>query len=302
MNIKKQPSCFVAQIDSSKFNKLRDLLIEENFELGERPYAEFAAKKKGLSCTLYSSGKIVVQGKEMDSFIRYQLEPQILESFDYSYKDLNLDKTPRIGIDESGKGDFFGPLCVAGVYADAEGIEKLSALGIKDSKKINDKQILVFAKEIRKICRHNVVKFVPIKYNELYQKFGNLNKMLAWGHATAIANLVEHTGCHNVLIDQFAAEYVVQNALNQKKISVDLKQRHKAESDVVVAAASVMARAAYLDGLRSLEEEFSSPLPKGASAQVKEAARKFVRKHSEKELSSVAKRHFKTYKEVLESL
>ncbi len=156
----------------------------------------------------------------MDELIEFYLEPQILKTFSYTHNHDQLMEEesflPHIGIDESGKGDFFGPLCVAGVYGDEKQRERLIKLGVRDSKEIKDKEILKLGKEIESFCSHHVIRLNPGKYNELYPKFGNLNSMLAWAHATTIENLVKSTGCRSVTIDQFAHESVVLRALKGK--------------------------------------------------------------------------------------
>jgi ribonuclease HIII len=297
MDIMAQP--FVTTLDTALEPKLRLDLEQQGFILSTPPHTLFAAKKKGVSCTLYCSGKLVVQGKEMAEFIEFYLEPEVLGEFSFSYKDLNVDKTPRIGIDESGKGDFFGPLCIAGVYASEDDIDKLLTMGVCDSKKLNDKKILTLSDKICSSFAYHVVRLFPEKYNELYVKFYNLNHLLAWGHATVIENLIEETQCNNVLIDQFAAKHVVERALKQKKISPKLQQRHKAEEDPVVAAASIVARAAFVKGIQSLGEEYSIILPKGASKMVIAAGKKLVAQHTPEILKKTGKLHFKTRDDIL---
>ena len=237
---------FVSKIDLNLADKMKQDLESQGFSLTSPEYTLFSAKKKGVSCTLYLSGKLVVQGKEKQAFIEFYLEPEILKDFSYTLKSSvdapERNETARIGIDESGKGDFFGPLCVAGVYADSKMIAALEKLGVKDSKVLNEKKIEFFAKEIQKICPYHIVKINPFRYNELHRHFGNLNTLLAWGHAQTIEHLVNKTACINVIIDQFAHESVVIKALRAKKLKVELTQRHRAEEDVVVAASSILAR------------------------------------------------------------
>jgi ribonuclease HIII len=212
---------------------------------------------------------------------------------------VKVDLTSRIGIDEAGKGDFFGPLCIGGIYADEAMIKELLAIGVKDSKALSDKSVIALKKKILDICPHALVRLSPKKYNELYANFRNLNRLLGWGHATAICELVAKTGCRNVIIDQFANESVVETALKQKKLQANLTQRYKAESDPVVAAASIIARGAFLEGLEKLGEKVGMPLPKGASAQVITAGKALVSKWGEAILEEVAKLHFKTKEDVL---
>lgn len=292
-------SCFVAHIDLSLADKLRNDLIEQGFELTTPLYTLFSAQKKGVSCTLYASGKLTVQGKNKDDFIHFYLETEILKSLAYSHPEPAADLIAHIGIDESGKGDFFGPLCIAGVYADVAMIKELLSLGVKDSKTLSDTHVLALKGKIQKVCPHSIVRISPKKYNELYAKFRNLNHLLGWGHATAITELVEKTGCHEVIIDQFADESVVASALEKKQLQCHLTQKHKAESDPVVAAASILARGAFLDGLKHLSEKMGISLPKGASKQVIAIGKALVSKWGEEVLQEVAKLHFKTREEVL---
>jgi ribonuclease HIII len=294
-----KPNHFVTTIDVKMADKIVQDLKDQGFEISKPPYTIFAAKKKGVSCTLYESGKLMVQGKEMGEFLEFYLEPQVLGSFKFSYQELDIDKTARIGIDESGKGDFFGPLCVAGVYAEGEGILRLKKLGVKDSKNISDSSIIKIGNKIRAEFVHHVVKINPSKYNELYSQFGNLNHLLAWGHATTIEQLVARTQCQNVIIDQFADERVVLRALQRKKMQLNLTQRHRAEEDLVVAAASILARQAFLEGLAQMSERYKIEIPKGASAKTIEAGKKLVREYGSEILEQVAKMHFKTLDVIL---
>ncbi len=293
---------FVANLTPQLGDKLRADLAAQDFELSTPPHTRFAAKKKGISVTFYQSGKLVVQGKGMAEFIEFYLEPEILQSFTFGYQQHDEigddDLTPHIGIDESGKGDFFGPLCIAGVYGDEKSIRELKACGVRDSKDLTDAAAASLARKIKAICPYHIVRINPLKYNELYDKFRNLNNLLAWGHATTIEQLVEKTQCHNVVVDQFAGEHLVENALSRKKLSVNLTQRHRAEEDLVVAAASILARDAFLEGLQRLGDEVGLKLPKGASAQVKAAAKQLLARQGADIFPKVAKMHFKTYREL----
>lgn len=294
-----QQNTFVAQIDLSLSAKLSKDLEDQGFTFSTPPYTIFSAKKSGVSCTLYQSGKLTVQGKEMSAFIEFYLEPEILKTFAFTNPAAEILLTPRIGIDEAGKGDFFGPLCIAGVFAGGKEIAELKAIGVKDSKNISDKQIHVIAKQIKDNFAHHIVKINPSKYNEIYPQFNNLNKLLAWGHATTIEHLVAKTGCNEVIIDQFANEWVVISALKRKKLLINLTQRHRGEEDPVVAAASILARHTFLDGLEKLSLEFQMDLPKGASSKTIQAGREFMKKYGSDNLSKVGKMHFKTLDAIL---
>ncbi len=296
-----KPSCFSTKIDPSLKEKLKTDLESQGFEITTPPYTIFSAKKKGLSCTLYESGSLTVQGKEMQEFIEFYLEPEILKNFKFSNPEVHLDLTPRIGLDEAGKGDFFGPLCIGSVYADGDMIKQLAQLGVRDSKQFSDSSILKLAPKIRSLCPHTIIRLFPLKYNELYQKFKNLNRLLAWVHVAALSDLSQKTGCTKAILDQFADPHVVERFVQQKKLTIDLEQKTKGEQDVVVAAASILARAAFLDGMEKLSQEYGITLPKGASKQVTQAAKALVSKFGIEVLEKTTKTHFKTTQDVKNS-
>lgn len=294
-----KPASFVTEIDTSLAPKFKQDLIDQGFQLSQPAYTIFQAKKQGVSCTLYESGKLMVQGKGKDDFISYYLEPEILGNLSYTYPETTIDTSPHIGVDEAGKGDVFGPLCVAALYADSTQITALVQMGIRDSKRLSDSAIIKIAEKIKKECDYSIIKIFPKRYNELYDQFKNLNHLLAWGHATAIEELVAKSSCTEVIIDQFASEHVVENALKRKGLQVNLSQRHRGEEDIVVAGASILARAAFVQGIDRLSKEFQQELPKGASSLVVTAGRKFVGIHGEQALHQVAKLHFKTIQDFL---
>ena len=206
----------------------------------------------------------------------------------------------RIGIDESGKGDYFGPLVIAAVFVDATTQGELKLMDVRDSKKLSDGRILEMAPDIKTICPHSVIAIGPKKYNELYTKIKNLNRLLAWGHAKALENLLDQgMNCERAISDQFGDERLILNALQEKGRRIVLEQRTKAESDVAVAAASILARAEFLLRLKRLSAEVGTTLPKGASPSVALAAKMIVKKHGRERLDSVAKLHFKTTQSIL---
>lgn len=291
---------YVKTIDLHLSSKLLKELQEKGFSISYPYFTKFQAKKEGISCTLYASGKLVVQGKNAPEFIEFFLEPEILLSFDYNTPATQSTFVPHIGIDESGKGDFFGPLCIAGVFVESHQLEALHKAGVKDSKTLTDISIRKIALHIRKICQYHIVRINPPKYNEIYVHFKNLNKLLAWGHATTIENLIEKSQCSTIIIDQFADESVVELALKRKKLQVHLTQRHRAEEDIAVAAASILARDAFLEGMDFLSQELGLSLPKGCSEAVKKTAAQILRKWGEEKLKSVCKQHFKTFHMILE--
>lgn len=208
----------------------------------------------------------------------------------------------RIGIDESGKGDYFGPLVIAAVFVDATTQGELRLMQVRDSKKILDGRILEMAPDIKTICPHSVITIGPHKYNELYAKIKNLNRLLAWGHAKALETLLDRVTCARAISDQFGNERLILNVLQEKGRKIVLEQRPKAESDLAVAAASILARAEFLIRLKRLSGEVGTTLPKGASPAVELAAKMVIKKHGQERLGQVAKLHFKTTKAVLAGL
>jgi ribonuclease HIII len=209
---------------------------------------------------------------------------------------------PHFGVDESGKGDFFGPLVIAGVFVDRDIARRFMDSGIQDSKRIgSDKRIRDLAEVVRKMpgVAASVVMIGPERYNQLYAKFGNLNRLLAWGHARIIENLLEQRpDCPRALSDQFANPRLIQRALLEKGRGIKLEQRTKAESDVAVAAASILARERFIDWLRKTGKQYQNVLPRGASGLVKEIAAELIAAHGPEVLTRLAKTHFKTAAEL----
>jgi len=204
----------------------------------------------------------------------------------------------RIGIDEAGKGDYFGPLVIASFYSDDKIDIELARIGLKESKKISDSRTFVLEKELKKIGKFETVVIGPEKYNELRPKFRNLNKLLAWGHARVLENLLTRTNPIEVVADQFGDKKLIEKALFSNGKTINLIQMHKAEIVPAVAAASVIARAEFLRRLRSLSSDYNIELKKGAGPPVDNAGRLFIRAHGREKLGEVAKLHFKNTQRV----
>ncbi|MGH8046868.1 MAG: ribonuclease HIII, partial [Chthoniobacterales bacterium] len=284
---------------------LRELLVGQQFEFDTKPYTIFTAKNAKMNIAVYEKGpKAVLQGKGLEDFITFTLEPFVLGEAKFGYDEIYEPEKfePHFGIDESGKGDFFGPLVIAGAYVDKEIARTLKDAGIQDSKNIgSDKKIRDLAAVIRKTrTPQTVIMIGPERYNQLFAKFGNLNRLLAWGHARAIENLCElKPDCPRALSDKFADERLIQRALLEKGKLLKLEQRTKAESDYAVAAASILAREKFIDWLQKTGDALGVTIPRGASAQVKTIARKLIDARGPEILGTVAKTHFKTAAEVL---
>ena len=290
--------------------RLESHLNSGGYQLREVPYARISGAKKDVNVTLYLSGKLVVQGKGTREFIEFVLEPEIIGQASLGYEAV-LDPTlldPRIGVDESGKGDFFGPLCVAAVYVNATVLEAWKTQGIRDSKSVgSDAQIERLNRVIRETpgCQVSVIAIGNEAYNRLHARHGSVNTVLAWGHARAIENLLERGALLNpppvrAISDQFASsKSTVQRALMDLGKGLPLVQRHRAEEDLAVAAASIVARHEYLARMKQLEKTYSMPLPRGASPAVESAAKALVERHGAEVLPKVSKLHFRTRYRVL---
>jgi len=291
---------FTQKFDKSDFDKIKNFFAERNAEFSEQQYAVFRAKTKEGIAVLYNSGKFLMQGKEVSGIAAEfqialgQSNSQITEP---QLKSGNIE-FPHIGVDESGKGDFFGPLVIAGVLADEENSKKFIAAGIKDSKKLSDEKILKLAGIIKANSVHSTVVIGNEKYNELYNKFSNLNKLLAWGHARVIENILEKKHCNYALSDKFGNESLIKNALLQKGQTITLEQRVRGEEDIAVAAASVLARAEYVNRMSALSSRYEIDLPKGASERVLFAGKQFAQNYGKEKLKAVAKTHFKTFDQI----
>ncbi len=285
--------------------KLRTLLADSGFQFSPKEYTLFFAQKNKLSVAVYEKGpKVLVQGKGVEEFVQFELEPKILGEAKLGYEEVHSPEMfePHFGVDESGKGDFFGPLVISGVYVDRGIARKLLDAGVQDSKRIaSDARIRALAQTIRKTAGGltETVLIGPQKYNELYEKFGNLNKLLGWGHARVIENLLaKKPDCPRALSDQFADARVVDQSLLRHGRRIDIQQRTKAESDIAVAAASILAREAFINWLERRGKELGRRLERGVSASVKETAKKLVEKSGPDTLREVAKVHFRTAHEI----
>ena len=293
------------KLTDAQATRLESLLRSRGYKFREVPYARFAGEKEKTNVVFYESGKLVVQGKGTGDFIEFVLEPEILQEARVGYEEiLNPDLLlPRFGVDESGKGDFFGPLCVAGAYVNESVVRAWKDKGVRDSKKIgSDRRIRDLAELIRDTpgCVTTVVPIGNAAYNRLYRSMRSVNAMLAWGHARVIENLMLQKHRMNpppvrAISDQFASDKeTVAKALMSLGRQVELLQRHRAEEDVAVAAASILARNEFVSRLAAMEKKYEMKFPKGASTEVDAAAKEFIAKHGAEMLQEVGKMHFRT--------
>ena len=296
---------FTFKLTEEQQQALRHLLTHSKYLPATVPHTQIAVSIPDCRINLYNSGKLLVQGKAAQEWITFTLETEILKEVVIGYEELQDPEAfqPHMGIDESGKGDFFGPLVIASAYVDEDLVHKLRELGVRDSKKISsDNVALNLAREIRKVLgdRCAMVTIGPRSYNRMYSKIRNVNKLLAWGHARAIENLLEKVpDCPRALSDKFGPTHQIERALMDKGKKIKLDQRTKAESDPAVAAASILARAGFLYALKTMGKEHSFEVPKGASDKVRREAEKLVAYKGPGILLDTAKCHFQTTDKVL---
>ena len=278
----------------------KKLAADAAYRTCTREYADYCFESESVNVAFYpKKGRLLIQGRGAEAFVKQvlQLNPETSAPAKSTTLPALVDTTPHFGVDESGKGDYFGPLVVAGVYTDERCAAELVRLGCRDSKAISDdKKIHAIAEKIKKTAGvvYEVICIGPRRYNELYEEIGNLNRLLAWGHARVIAALHEKMpSCPRALSDQFANEWVLKRALGQRRIPVQLEQRTKAESDVAVAAASILARDRFVQWMQKTAAASNCPMPLGCGPHVTRAAQHFVATHGRERLPDVAKLHFK---------
>lgn len=303
----KKLSSYTAKLDNAQMEKLGAICAARGFTPFQVAYSRFAYKSDSakVNITAYTSGKVVIAGKGTEEFVTMTLEPEVTGAAKLGYDEvLHPDWfESHAGLDESGKGDFFGPVVAATVIADKAAIDAWRKAGVQDSKKITELRIIELDKLIRE-TRGAVVRTcfcgMP-KYNELMSRPGaNLNRLLAWQHATALEQALAAKPVTWGLLDQFSEQPLVQRELAKKKVeSFELKMRTKAEEDPVVAAASVVARAEFVRQMHLLSKRFGSKLQKGAGPLVKQQAAEIIQKFGARTLGEFAKLHFRTAYEVV---
>jgi ribonuclease HIII len=298
---------YTAKLDDAQMEKLRAICVERGWTPFEVAYTRFAFKADHLKTNVsaYTSGKVVIAGKGTEDFVRDVLEPDVIGAATLGYDEvLHPDWfESHAGLDESGKGDFFGPVIAATVVADKSAIEAWRKAGVQDSKKITEGKILLLDQLIRET--HGAVVRTCFcgmpKYNDLMSRPGaNLNRLLAWQHATALEQALLAKRVPWGLLDQFTEQPLVQRELAKKGVKdFELKMRTKAESDPVVAAASVVARAEFVRQMNLLSKKFGAKLQKGAGPLVKAQAIEIMQKFGTRALGEFAKLHFRTAYEVV---
>jgi ribonuclease HIII len=303
----KKLSTYTIKLDDVQMDKLRALCVARQWEPFEVPYARFAFRGTDVNVTAYDKRKVVViAGKGTEEFVTMTLEPEITMAAKLGYDEvLHPDWfEAHAGLDESGKGDFFGPVVAATVIADKAMIDAWREAGVQDSKKIVDTQIIrldAIIRETKGVVVEVCYCRTMARYNELMGRPGaNLNRLLAWQHATALGDALAKRSVPWGLLDQFTEQPLVQRELTKKGVqNFELRMRTKAESDPVVAAASVVARAEFIRAMHALSKQFGEKLQKGAGPLVKIQADQIMQKFGTRALGDYAKLHFRTAYEVV---
>ena len=208
---------------------------------------------------------------------------------------MNLNARRIIGVDESGKGDFFGPLVVASFYAEKSDESRLVELGVRDSKLIADKKLTEIAELLQYTFPHSIKIYQPQDYNKMHKKIKNLNKMLAQGHAHTIMDVNDENPADMAVSDKFGKTELIENALVKISCDIKLHQMVRGERIIQVAAASIIARATYLEEMRKLSHKIGINIPRGASAQVDEIGRRIANQLGIEIFDKISKTHFKNY-------
>ena len=310
---------YTYELTNDQQELLLGVMLSGNYRKREVPYSLWSIEGDHFNATLYEKEKhgkrkLCVQGSKAEDFVLFVLEPRVLGAATLGYETiLNPELVaPHAGSDESGKGDYFGPLVVCCAYTDEALSEKMQEMGVKACKQMSDKSVLTTGAKLRSLLGptgYAVVKLGPAAYNRLYSKIKNINRMLAWAHGTAIEELLEkRQSCPRVVVDQFApTETTILRALKTRGKAIKVEQRHKAESDIAVAAASVIAREIFLRDIMKMGDEIFGPpaegrdnVPAGSSdPRVRALAEEMVRKEGPVWLMNHVKAHFQTTDKVL---
>jgi ribonuclease HIII len=290
------------KIDLHQQRELQSELKTTGFQFSKSDYSFWRATDRRHTLTLYRTGKLLIQGKDPERVAHRLMGKGFVLSDSSPIAPEKQSISKWIGTDESGKGDYFGPLVIAGVLATPETRRELITMGVRDSKRLSDTSIKKLATRIRCLCPHSLVVIPPSRYNKAYEAlngYGKVYRILAWGHARVIENILEREDCHHVVVDQFARKSFIENALMKNGRHIALEQRFHAEDDMAVAAASILAREEYIRNLESLSAHYFIILSPGASDKVINIGRKFVLKHGADKLKEVAKLHFITTQDIL---
>ena len=268
------------------------------------PGVIFAAKLPDTAITMYKSGKLMFQGGGAEreaarwGTVEKTATPVSTIGAKGDVLPNNFATMSVLGSDETGTGDYFGPITVAAVYVPTSKIELMNELGVKDSKMLTDDYMRKIAPDLRVACVHSVLVLRNEKYNNLQAKGYSQGKMKAMMHNKALQNTLSKMAPEKpefILIDQFAERGVYYNYLKNERelVQENVYFSTKAEQlHVAVATASILARAAFLKEMDRLSDITGLTLLKGASNKVDVQAARIWRNQGEEFLRSITKWHF----------
>lgn len=289
---KKIVESYSAKLKEQSFLVSSPVLNDYNYEIQVKKGSD---KVKVLVYFGKKGNKTIVQGN-IESKLYNEVNNILLLKKGTGVKEDYQEPLHYIGTDESGKGDYFGPLVVAGVIVDSLTSDQLKKIGVKDSKLLNDGIIKTLSYQIKKIVNNkfNIIVITPKTYNSLHSKMKNVNKILGWSHAKVIENLLEKEDVNEAISDKFGDERLIKNSLQEKGKKINLKQFTKAEKYTAVAAASILARNRFNEWFDEQSEKSNLILPKGASNIVDNTLKGIKEKYGVEFLTNIAKVHFKT--------
>ena len=290
-------STHVFKLSPGAVQKLRAQLNEAGFEFRSLQHAVFQARGEGVVASMYRSGKLVVQGSGAEAWhTRYLGAQETLAPREAKKKeDQSMPEVAdSLGSDEAGKGDTFGALVVCAVAVPAGSAEMLLASRVADSKSLNDDLIRTLAPWLKENFPFALRVLPPTDYNQRWIKAGsNVNKLLTELHTECLHELHQKCGFQMAVVDRFSPSSPVSTRLRAMIPGLTVHEVPRAESHAAVAAASVIARDAFIGNMVELSEKWAMDLPLGSGSPVPPAMRRFVQLHSPGEMRQVAKIHFK---------
>lgn len=275
--------------DNTSIEIYKKLSTDSSYRNKEVQYSKWALSSPFATVTLYNTNKLVIYGKSAHALYKILFPVE--------------NETDMIaGLDETGKGDYFGPMITACVCSDARELDNLRLLGVKDSKSLKDDKIIYLAKKI--LENKNIISSVNVPnmqtYNNLFAEIQNQNSMLSLQHWDCLKRVFGKTNIDMVIIDKYASEENIEkyrpNELKELKVNIAIK----AERNTAVAAASIVAKYYQIEAFKKLSQEYKIDLKRGCSKEVMLQAVDLVKRDGKNILGGVAKLHFKTTKEVLE--
>lgn len=300
---KKDQICtFVCQLTKPQIFKLKEYLENQDYQFTEEKYTFLKAHNQKLEITVFLKGKLIIEGLETKEFVEQILEPKILADKRYiPDKKGNFQFRERIGVNEIGRNDYFGPLVITSIYMNKKSFDALAPYDDfkKDVRRLSHEKTFQLSEIIKKNCRYSIVTIGPERYNELFEKMGDMDRLLAWGHSRAIENILFKVECDHVIVNQFGDKNLIIDALMKKGKTIRLRQQHNAENDIAVAAAAIVSRAEAIMRMEQLGEEVKMELIRGNNTKVEKMAKELINRDGAAVLVKVCKLHFATTKRVI---